>query len=171
MTTIGQQLAGFQSASMIKEMTFFRQEYTLVLPNGVRTTASGWTHLCFEDNYGEPVLDIRYNPKFFGLPDMEVRFGDFPTLKLRLKNTFSRSVLILNESGELVLRVKRSFFTAYDKIIDVYGVEVGRIYTGCSERDVHFPRGLHVKYKAALLAACVFMTRRVADFPRQYWCL
>ncbi|KAJ2948194.1 hypothetical protein O0L34_g10002 [Tuta absoluta] len=160
MSSILQQLSTSQSASMNREITCCKQQYTLVLPSGVRLTASGWGNFCFGDDQGKPVLDIRYVHPCFSLPHMEVRFENFPTLKLRMKGMFSRSVLILNESGERVLRVQRPLLVLGSceyKILGDNDVEIGKIQKDWFDYEVYFPYDLDVRYKAALLASCVYM--------------
>ncbi|KAI5636722.1 scramblase domain-containing protein [Phthorimaea operculella] len=143
-----------------KELTCCKQQYALLLPSGMTYTATGWRDFCFGDNLGKPFLDIRYIHPFCGLPHMEVNFENFPTLTLRMKGWFSRSVLIVNERDERVLRVQRPVWltpTCEYKILDINDMEIGKIYKDWLEYDVHFPHDLDVRYKAALLASCIFM--------------
>ncbi|XP_049876500.1 uncharacterized protein LOC126374072 [Pectinophora gossypiella] len=134
--------------------------YSMSTPQvGVAFIGKGFRKMRVKDMQQEEVFVIRRPIHWCSLPEVFVEVGDAPALLLKPKGYLSSSYFIIDENDQNVLRIKKlsNCFTDPDyKIFSQNDVQIGEIKGEKTEFDLKYPRDLGVRYKAALIAACMF---------------
>ncbi|XP_049876463.1 uncharacterized protein LOC126374060 isoform X1 [Pectinophora gossypiella] len=145
-----------------REFSCCDHHFTVAAPEcGHFLVAKGLTTKHVRDTQDQVVMMFRNPQRFCELPSMEVYVGQSPALTIKYKGGFSRSLWIDDEYEQHVLKIKQpySFFgTADYNVLGTNDAQVGVIKRDWTEYDVQFPKDLDVRYKGALIAACVFIS-------------
>ncbi|XP_049876512.1 uncharacterized protein LOC126374079 [Pectinophora gossypiella] len=144
-----------------REFSFLHQKFAVSTPQcGVFLTCTGVMKKKFKDANEQEVMVLR-QPTFSAVWKMEVHVAHCPPLHIKPRGGLSRSIWINDHNKQHVLKLKpsSSFFKSGEySILGANEQPVGTIERNWKlSYKMSFPRDLDVRYKCALIAACIFI--------------